>query len=327
MHISKIKKWIVCFVVVILIVSGVYFIFNRVDTHHLLGTYQNEEITNFSDYLTQTAELLSDDLCILSDTDSQEDDTIDAQAAVVLDMTNQEAIFQKNAFERLYPASITTLTTALVALEHANLTDSVVVSEDAVSDLTNVSLAGLHAGDTVTIEQLLAGMLLCSGIDSANVLAEAVGGTQEQFVSMMNDMAVSLGCIDTHYTNVGGLTDSEHYTTAYDVYLVMNRLRKNSDFMRLIQMDSYQADYKDINGETVHQEYLSTVQYLQEDNKVHNQVTVLGGKTGTTRMALHCLAVFSEDKNNNQYISIILKAKSKDSLYEQMDLLLDKILS
>lgn len=325
MHISKKKKLIICFVVFILIAGCVYFIYNRLDTSHLLETYQNTEITNFSEYLTQTEALLAEDLCVISDTNSQGDEEIAAEAAVVLDITNQQAIFQKNVFERLYPASITTLTTALVVLEHADLTDSVLVSEDALEGLSNVSIAGLQVGDTVTIEQLLAGMLLCSGIDSASVLAEAIGGTEEKFVEMMNETAQRLGCINTHYTNPGGLTDEEHYTTAYDIYLVMNQLFQNQNFMKLIQMASYQADYQDATGDNVHQEYLSTVRYLQEDNKIHQQVTVVGGKTGTTSAALHCLAVFCQDQDENAYVSIILKAKSRDSLYEQMDKLLDKI--
>ena len=138
---------------------------------------------------------------------------LSAQAAFLYDRTTGTVLLDKNAGERHYPASMTKVMTALVALEHANLTDEVTVEQADLDMITaDSSNAGLRAGETLTVENLLACLLLPSGNESSYVLARHVAGDYQAFVDMMNSRAAELGCTGTHFVNPCGLHDDNHYT-------------------------------------------------------------------------------------------------------------------
>ena len=147
----------------------------------------------------------------------------------------------------------------------------------------------------------------------------------EHFVEMMNDKARELGATNTHFVNPHGLTDLNHYTTAYDLYLIFNEAVKYETFSEIIHMTGYQTTYYDKNGNAKEFNRQTTNLFLRGDYKAPENVTVIGGKTGTTNAAGHCLMLFSRDESGAPFISVILRSESKDELYHEMIDLLGEI--
>ena len=147
---------------------------------------------------------------------------LSARAAGVLSLDGGTALYQQALTERMNPASTTKVMTAIVALKYGNLSDLVTVPEEAVITESGSSMAGVVPGDQMSLEDLLYGLMIPSGNDAANAIAVHVGGSIEGFVSMMNQEAARLGATGTHFVNANGLTDPDHYTTAYDLYLMFH---------------------------------------------------------------------------------------------------------
>ncbi|MDY2937046.1 MAG: serine hydrolase, partial [Fusicatenibacter sp.] len=186
-------------------------------------------------------------------------------------------------------------------------------------------MSGMKAGDTVTMDQLFHVLMIYSANDAAMAIARVVGGSTEQFVQMMNDKALALGMTGTHFENPHGLHDENHYTTAYDVYLMLNEAFKDPKFQATMGMASYTLTVTREDQNTVPIYLTSTDKYLTGEKSVSEGVTVLGGKTGTTSQAGACLAIASQNSYGEPFISVILNAKTKDALYSDMSLLLSKI--
>jgi D-alanyl-D-alanine carboxypeptidase len=267
------------------------------------------------------------DLCVVAG-DVMDDEAVDmarAEAAVLFDLNDKEVLYSKNAHERLYPASLTKVMTALVALQNGSL-DQTLTATDAVRITeSGAQLCGLKSGDTMTLNQALHILLLYSANDVANLIAENIGGSVENFVAMMNEEAMRLGATNTNFVNVNGLTDENHYTTAYDLYLIFNAAVKYETFSEIIQMTSYQTTYYDAAGKAKEVSYNTTNRFLKGDFQAPSNVNVIGGKTGTTNAAGHCLILLSRDSSGAPYISVILRAENNDYLYQQMTDLLDEI--
>ena len=174
-----------------------------------------------------------------------EDPQPHAGAALVVYGDTGEILYDFNAHQQMYPAYITQVMTALVALDAVDageigLDTEVTVSAWAVTNLPNgCPTVGFKAGEALTVEQLLYCVLLPPGNDACNVLAEAVGGTAAEFVARMNAKAAELGMTDTHFTNPQGLHDPEHYTTAYDIYLMVHAAMENDTFRAIVRTPSY----------------------------------------------------------------------------------------
>lgn len=273
------------------------------------------------------AETFAADLCVVS-ADIMDDEAVDmahAEAAVLFDVNGKEVRYSKNAHTQMYPASLTKVMTALVALQNAS-PDQVLVATDAVKITeSGAQLCGLKAGDSMTLAQALHILLLYSANDVANLIAENVGGSVDGFVEMMNKEAKRLGATNTNFVNPHGLTDENHYTTPYDMYLIFNEAIKYESFTEIIQMTGYQTTYYDANGREKKVDYKTTNRFLKGDFQAPTNVNIIGGKTGTTNAAGHCLILLSRDSKGNPYISVILRAENNDYLYQQMTDLLDEI--
>lgn len=181
------------------------------------------------------------DLCVAEgDAEEIEADTSEAGAALFFNIDTKEVLYAKNIYERLYPASTTKLMTALVALKNGDLDAQTTVSQESVTfHESGVSTAKLKAGDVLTLRQLLYALLLPSANDAANVIAEQIAGSQDQFVAMMNAEAKEIGATGSHFVNANGLHDENHYTTAYDLYLIFQAAMQYDDFMEIIQQKEY----------------------------------------------------------------------------------------
>ena len=196
--------------------------------------------------------------------------------------SKKEAVYKKNIFEKLYPASTTKILTAYVALKNGNLDDVVTVSANAANQASDSSVCELKEGDKITLRDLLYGLMLRSGNDAAVAIAEH------------NAEAKALGATGSHFVTPNGLHDEEHYSTVYDMYLFMNAAVKNETFLEIIKSSRYTANYTDAAGNPVTKEWDSTNKYLMGTEPMPEGVTVIGGKTGTTGEAKYCLVQYNE---------------------------------
>ncbi len=265
------------------------------------------------------------DLCVVSSNIETADTNITASAAGLFDINKKDTIYAKNVHEKLYPASLTKVMTALVALKHGS-SDMVLTATPNVKILeSGAQVCGIKEGDRMTLDQALHLLLINSANDAAVMIAEGIAGSVEAFADMMNEEALALGATNTHFVNPHGLSDDNHYTTAYDMYLIMNEAMQYGLFTEIIHMDSYSTVYTDKNGASKEANVNSTNLFIQGTAQAPGGITVLGGKTGTTNAAGHCLILISKDSSGNPYISVIMRADSREGLYEQMTDLLGQI--
>ncbi len=145
-------------------------------------------------------------------------DMLYATSAVAVDASNGRVLFSKEPDRKIYPASTTKVMTALLALENLDMDQEVTVTK---SCMVGESSIHLEDGETLTVRELLYGLLLKSGNDAAVALAQAVSGTAADFAVLMNERAAELGCVNTHFNNPNGLPDKDHYTTAEDYYKIV----------------------------------------------------------------------------------------------------------
>lgn len=275
----------------------------------------------------ETPDFFASDLAVVPDElNHMSDPAITAESSLIVNDTDNKVIYADNVYERLYPASLTKLITTLVVLKKADLNDMVTISYNA-SHITEsgAKLCGFKEGDTIKLEDLLSAFLIYSGNDAGVAIAEHVGGTIGEFAKMMNQAAKDAGAVHSNFVNPHGLHDDNHYTTAYDLYLIFHQLVQYDKFLSIINNSEYTVTYKDASGNPVTKTFLTTNRYLKGAENAPEGITVIGGKTGTTSKAGSCLILYSKDKNNKDYISLILKADNSDSLFSQMTDLLKMI--
>lgn len=267
------------------------------------------------------------DLCVVNEDISADDLEITASSAGLFDINNKNTIYAKNVHEKLYPASLTKVMTALVALKHGSSDMTLTATANVKILESGAQVCGIKEGDQMTLDQALHLLLINSANDAAIMIAEGIAGSVEAFADMMNEEALALGATNTHFVNPHGLSDDNHYTTAYDMYLIMNEAVNYGLFNEIIHMDSYSTVYTDKNGASKEISVNSTNYFIQGTAQAPDGITVLGGKTGTTNAAGHCLILLSRDSSGNPYISVIMRADSRDELYEQMTDLLGEIIN
>lgn len=281
----------------------------------------------FSGGMSGQAPLFAENLCVITGETQDDDVSVSAGAGALFDVTDANVLYNKNATERMYPASITKVMTALIAIEEGNLSDIVTVTGDAVITEPGASLCGIKLGDQITMEQLLYGLMMPSGNDAANAIAVHMAGSMDAFVDRMNERAKELGATQTHFMNPSGLSNDDHYTTAYDLYLIFNEALKLPLFREIIHTQSYTAQYTDASGAPVSQTWNVGNWYQKGDTETPAGLTVLGGKTGTTKAAGYCLIMAVDDSSGGEYISVVLKSDSRPALYENMTNIITKIVN
>lgn len=271
---------------------------------------------------------LSEEICIVpkKKATNTTDAAITAGAALLINDTKNKLIVSKNIYDRKYPASITKIVTALIALQEDKMDEIVTVSKEAAGITEpGATLCGLKEGDQIAMKDLLYCLLVYSGNDAAVAIAEHISGSVEAFAERMNEEMTYLGASGSHFVNPHGLQDENHYTTAYDLYLVFHQLLKYDTFREMIHRPKYKAVWKNAEGKKCKLKMTSTDRYLSGQATAPEGVQVVGGKTGTTIDAGSCLILCSQDKKKRDYISIVLKTDSSYSLYRQMTHLLEYI--
>lgn len=235
---------------------------------------------------------------------------INCQAALLVDYNTGAIIYAKNEHQEMYPASLTKIMTALLVLEavdggQLSLSEELTASRSAMTTglAEDGSSAGIQVGEIMTVEEYLTCMLVVSANEACNVLAEAVSGSVDAFVDAMNEKAAELGCEDTHFVNPTGLHDPQHYTSAWDMYLITRAAMEHSDFMRICDTGTAHIPATNLSeARTLHTtNYLidgwRSLGYLNSD--AH------GIKTGSTDAAGHCL-VSSAQKGSLHFVSVVL---------------------
>lgn len=234
-------------------------------------------------------------------------------------LSNQKILEQSGITDKIYPASTTKLLTALLALKYCNLSENVTFSYNA----THLGVYGavscdFKEGDTAVLEDLLAALLIYSGNDVGVAIAEHISGSVEAFAELMNEEAKMLGAVDTHFVNPHGLHNSEHYTTAYDIYLILNELIHYSKFISIVSMPSCEIIYRDAQGNTKTKVFKSTNLYFEGSFEAPEEIEIIGGKTGTTNAAGCCLTLYFKDEDGIAYIAEVFHAPSYEVLYGKM---------
>lgn len=280
--------------------------------------------------ITET-DFFAKNLTIITEEDNLGDDPeITTEASLLVNITDNKIIYGDNVYEKLYPASLTKLMTALIVLRYGELTDTVTISHNAshIAE-TGAKLCGFNEGDVISMEVLLNSLLIYSGNDAGIAIAEHMAGSEEGFSKMMNDESIKIAAVDSNFTNSHGLHDDNNYSTAYDLYLIFNQLVQYDTFLSIINNPTYTAVYKDKDNKEITKTFNSTNLYLDEASEAFvglEGLNVIGGKTGTTSKAGNCLILLTKDRNQNSYISLLLKAGNRSELYTQMTHLLSSIL-
>ena len=279
-----------------------------------------------SQELRECAEPFAAGLCIPGEESASDNEIAtgaDSYAAAVLfDLKGKKTPYSRNPYARLYPASMTKVLTALVAMENCDMDQILTANEDCVLTANDVQKIKLRAGDTMTLDQALHLLLIYSANDVANLIAVNVGGSIEGFADMMNAKAVELGATNSHFVNPSGLQDEDHYTTPYDMYLIFNKAITYGKFIEIIGMRDYSTVYHDSSGGEVAFECESTNRYLKGQCNPPATVSVIGGKTGTTAAAGSCLVLLSKDSTDSAYISVVMRADNAEVLYDKTNSML-----
>jgi len=232
------------------------------------------------------------------------DDDIDlnifSDYAILVNLTTNEVIFERNADLKAYPASLTKIMTVLVALEHGSQETMKVNVDFNELAAANAAIAGFRNGEELSKMDLLMGTMLPSGADASLTLAHHIAGSEAAFVELMNEKAAALGMTETHFMNVTGLHHAEHYTTARDMAILVKMAIRNPEFREIFSAEFYET-------ETGIPLSFRSRMFERMDSPVFEGGQILGGKTGYTWEALLCLASIATD-GEHEYALITMHA-------------------
>lgn len=263
----------------------------------------------------------SNNLCVTNENNINIDaiENIYVGSGGIFDITNQEVLYGYNLFEKIYPASTTKILTAYIALKYCELDELVTISENAVQMPDGAVTCGIQVGDVLSVEDLLYALMLLSANDAAVALAEHISGSEEAFADLMNRELAQMGATNTHFITPNGLHEDEHYTTIYDMYLLLNEAIQSEMFCKIIHTPTYTASYQSVRGGQVQKTYSITNKFLNGEKDYPDNFTIIGGKTGTTYKAGKCLVILVEDEDQTQYILLGFGCESYDILYQYLN--------
>lgn len=237
---------------------------------------------------------------------------VEAQAALLMDAANDELLYEKNARTRMYPASLTKVMTAMLVLEAVDAgqlsLDQTITASTTFSQGLSIygSTQNIKAGEQMSLLDLLYCLLVASANESANILAETVCGDVESFVARMNQRAAELGCVDTHFANPHGLHDDDHYTTAYDIYLMARQAMTNETFRTIVSSKRHEIPATNLSdGRLFYSTNALLVTWFYRESYLYDKA--IGIKTGTTDEGGYCLLSAARD-GDDYLICVVLNA-------------------
>lgn len=235
-----------------------------------------------------------------------------AESAVIMDANSGTILYGKEANTKRYPASITKVMTALLAVENCNMSDIITYSNSAVNGIeAGSSTAGINVGAKLTVEDSLYALMLVSANEAAAAIAEHISGSTAEFAKLMTKRAKELGCTNTQFKNPHGLPDEEHYTTAHDMGLILKEAMKYQEFRKIAGTISYTLKKSDTLKDTL--ELWNHAKILRQNSDYYYE-NAEGSKTGFTQAALNTLVTYAK-KDNVELLCVILKDHGADHSY------------
>lgn len=263
---------------------------------------------------------LSNTVPVLGNQEETTTPHIEAPVAVLMDAETGIIIYDKNMHDIKYPASLTKLMTTLMLLEHVDgdYNQRITMSRNAVFSIPRGSShIAMNEDETLSVDEALYAVMLESANEVSNAIAEHVGGDVDTFAIMMTERAHELGAINTNFKNAHGLHHDEHYTTAYDLALIMQELVKHEKFLEVINTKTYTIPPTE--RQPLERILNNSHRMIQQGNYYHEYT--VGGKTGFTNEALHTLATYGK-KDDTSLIVVVLENQRLVS-YTDTEILLD----
>lgn len=248
--------------------------------------------------------------------------TNDAGAAIIVNLETHKVVAARNANEHFYPASTTKVMTLLVAQENIKSYDDTFTMTTDITDplfVAEATVAGFQNGEVIKMTDLLYGTILPSGADAAVGLATKISGGEAQFVELMNKKVEELGLKNTHFTNVTGLFDKNHYISAYDMAVILETAIQNPLCRKILSTYQYRSNPTNKHPDGVP---MSATLFNYMYGTEPETATIVGGKTGFVNESGFCIASFGKNNTtNNEYIVVTLKNSSRwPAIHGQIDL-------
>lgn len=247
--------------------------------------------------------------------------SIDSHHIIVVDAADNSIIAMRDAFSKAYPASTTKIMTLLTAVDYIDdYTDTFTMTYEITDPLYSeeATVAGFAAGEVITLEDMLYGIILPSGGDASIGVAEKISGSEKEFVKLMNKKAKKLGLKSTNFTNCTGLFNANHYTTAADMAVILSEAMKNPLCRKILTTYKYTAKATEQHPEGL--EMTSTLFSYMYGTEPEG-ADILGGKTGFVNESGYCIASFGQNDNGDEYIVVTLESPSKwPAFFGQIDL-------
>ena len=244
---------------------------------------------------------------------------IDAKNAIAIELNSGNILYNKSGYAKVYPASTTKILTAILTIENCDLDKVVTCSSSALNKVPLYSSTmSLKIGENISVKNLLYGMLLHSGNDAANVLAEIVSGSLDEFIVLMNKKLQEIGCINTHFTNAHGFHDENHYTTPYDMVNLMKYAMKNETFRDIICTKYIEIPATNKNKI---RKYSTTNKLLLKDQEKYEMYYeyCLGGKTGFTDEAQGTFVGYGKKENLELLVAVFNSRMDTNKEYRFID--------
>ena len=251
-------------------------------------------------------------------------------ATMLVDDTTKVPIVAHNVHNRIYPASMTKLMTGILVMESIekgdiSLDDIVTLNRKVTFDDWDAMASDLVGGCRVSVKNLLYGLMITSYNDCGVILAELIAGSESAFCDRMNEKAREIGATNTHFENCHGLHSDDHYTTAYDLYLIISEFSKHDLAYIIGSLNTYDFTYTDPDGNEQVVTIEPTNEFVTGEINMPSGYSIGSWKTGTTEEALNCLVMeFVNDSTGDKYVALIAGADGKEALYSAMTELINK---
>jgi len=237
--------------------------------------------------------------------------TVDAEYAVLVDVTENRIVAQKRPEAQVYPASVTKVMTLLVAVENAtDMTQTYEMSYNFLDELywQQATVAGFSSGEKVSVKDMLYGCILPSGADATIGLANLLSGSEEAFATLMNQKAADLGLKNTHFVNTSGLHDNNHYTTALDMAVVLAAAMQDDTCREVLSTYQYTTASTPQHPDGL---LLTSTMFSRMYGTEPEGATIIAGKTGYTTEAGHTMASYAKGDDGHDYIFVSMDGTNK----------------
>ncbi len=232
-----------------------------------------------------------------------------AKAVLLYELESKTLVYAHNPDVKINPTGLVKLLTALIVIEEGNLEDVVTVKRSTLNSVGIGSVsAGLKAGEEIALKELLYCVMVSSANDAAAVMAEHVAGSQAAFVEKMNARAATLGCANTHFTNVHGLQDERQYSTARDLAIIVEEALKNPQFTHLFGVMNHTVPATNLSNSR----QLTTTNYMMDEERKYYDARVTGGKPAAATSSDRSM-ICTAQSENGQYLCVVISAKAKMS--------------